>query len=96
MAATDSMTNLLKAHDAGFSAVKANKVLLELALLEEKQRPSTKYPDKIKKFKALTEAGLRFGENRPNLSSDDTTPYYFRDSFPELLTLMQQALDAAG
>lgn len=96
MAATDSMTNLLKAHKAGFSAVKANKLLLEIGLLEEKQRPSSKYPDKIKKFKALTDAGVRFGENRPNLSSDDTTPYYFRDSFAELLTLMQQALDSAS
>jgi len=92
MAATESMTNLLKAHDAGFSAVKANKVLLGLGLLEEKERPSSKYPDKIKKFKALTEAGLKYGENRPNLSSDDTTPYYFRDSFPELLSQLRSAL----
>lgn len=96
MAATDSMTNLLKAHDAGFSAVKANKLLLALGLLEEKERPSSKYPDKIKKFKALTEAGLKYGENRPNLSSDDTTPYYFRDTFPELLTQLQHAISNAG
>lgn len=90
------MTNLLKAHEAGFSAVKANKLLLGIGLLEEKERPSTKYPDKIKKFKALTEEGLKFGENRPNLNSEDTTPYYFRDGFKELLTLMQQALERAS
>ena len=90
MPATDSMTNLLKAHSAGLSAVKANKLLLALGLLEEKHRPSSKYPDKIKTYKALTAAGLKYGENRENLSSDETTPYYFRETFPELLTLLRE------
>ena len=48
---TDSMTNLLKQNKAEISAVKANKILVDLELLEEKERPSSKYPDKIKKFK---------------------------------------------
>ena len=94
MRETDSMTNLLKAHNAGLSAVKANKLLLGIGLLQEKQRPSSKYPDKIKTYKALTEAGLKYGENRENMSSEETTPYYYAETFPELLALLREQLDS--
>jgi hypothetical protein len=90
MARTDSMTNLLKSKDAGISTVKANKILLGIGILEEKERPSSKYPDKIKKYKVLTEKGLDFGENRENPSSPgQTTPYYFVDKFDDLLLLIK-------
>ena len=93
MAKTDSMTNLLKLKDAGISAVKANKILLGIGVLEEKERPSSKYPDKIKKYKVLTEKGLDFGENRENPSSPgQTTPYYFVDKFDDLLLLIKNEL----
>ena len=93
MAKTESMTNLLKSKDAGFSAVKANKILLELGVLAEKERPSSKYPDKIKKYKVLTEKGLEFGINRENPSSpEQTTPYYFVDKFDDLLILIEDKL----
>ena len=93
MARTDSMTNLLKSKDAGISAVKANKILLGIGVLEEKERPSSKYPDKIKKYKVLTEKGLDFGENRENPSSPgQTTPYYFVDKFDDLLLLIKNEL----
>lgn len=88
----DAITNLLKAHEAGVSAVKANKALLAMGILEQKERPSSKYPDKIKKYKALTEEGLKYGENRESMTSDETTPYYFKDSFPELLERLQAFL----
>ena len=88
----DAITNLLKAHEAGVSAVKANKALLAMGILEQKERPSSKYPDKIKKYKALTEEGLKYGENRESMTSDETTPYYFKDSFPELLERLQTFL----
>jgi hypothetical protein len=88
---TDSMTNLLKQHKAEISAVKANKILLSLELLEDKERPSSKYPDKIKKFKVLTEKGLSYGENKENQNNPgQTTPYYYVDKFDELLTLIQK------
>ncbi|MEJ2179398.1 MAG: hypothetical protein P8Y28_02940 [Gammaproteobacteria bacterium] len=84
------MTNLLKSKDAGISTVKANKILLGIGILEEKERPSSKYPDKIKKYKVLTEKGLDFGENRENPSSPgQTTPYYFVDKFDDLLLLIK-------
>ena len=87
---TDSMTNLLKQQEnIKLSAVKANKILVSLGLLEEKERPSSKYPDKIKKYKALTEKGLEFGINQENPSSPgQTTPYYYVDKFEQLLSLI--------
>ena len=93
MAKTDSMTNLLKSKDAGISAVKANKILLGIGILEEKERPSSKYPEKMKKYKVLTEKGLEFGINRENPSSpEQTTPYYLVDKFDELLLLLKKNL----
>ena len=86
---TDSMTNLLKQKNAKISTVKANKILLSIGLLEEKERPSSKYPDKIKKYKSLTEKGLLYGINKENPNSpEQTTPNYFDGKFDELLALI--------
>jgi hypothetical protein len=90
----DSITNLLKAHDVALSAVKANKILLELGILAEKERPSSKDPRKMKKFKALTEHGLKYGINRENISTpDQTSPYYYVETFGELLVLIKSKMD---
>ena len=97
MEKTDSITNLLKLHGADITAVKANRALVSRGLLVEKERPSSKYPGKIKKYKALTEQGLEYGVNVENPSSPgQTTPHYFIDSFEELLMLIwdQVALDS--
>lgn len=86
---TDSMTNLLKQKNAEISTVKANKILVGLELLEDKERPSSKYPDKMKKYKALTERGLNYGVNKENQNNpEQTTPYYYEDKFDELLSLI--------
>ena len=87
---TDSLTNLLKQQDKiKISAVAANKILVSIGILEEKERPSTKYAGKMKKYKALTESGLNYGINQQNPSSpEQTTPYYFADKFDELLDLI--------
>lgn len=93
MAQTDSMTNLLKKNNVDISAVKANKILLAIGILSEKERPSSKYPGKMKKYKVLTEDGLKFGINKENPSSpEQTTPYYFVDKFDELLLLIKKEL----
>lgn len=93
MKETDSLTNLLKSNNTGISAVKANKILLTIGVLEEKQRPSSKNPAQVKKFKALTEKGLQFGINKENMSNpEETSPYYFIVDFPELLKLIQNKL----
>ena len=87
---TDSMTNLLKQKNAAISVVKANKILVALELLEEKERPSSKYEGKIKKYKALTGNGLVYGINKDNISSPgQTTPHYYVDKFDELYLLIQ-------
>lgn len=93
MANTDSMTNLLKLHKAEISAVKANKSLVALGLLHEMERPSSKYAGKTKKFKALSDQGLRYGVNVENHNSPgQTTPHYFADTFAELLALIRREL----
>lgn len=90
MANTESMTALLKTHNLKISAVKANKILVALGLLLEKERPSSKYAGKMKKYKALSTDGLKFGLNKENHNSPgQTTPYYFVDTFPELLLLIE-------
>lgn len=87
---TDSMTHLLKQHNADISVVKANKILVALELLEEKERPSSKYEGKIKKYKALTGKGLMYGINKENPSSPgQSTPHYYVEKFNELFTLIQ-------
>jgi hypothetical protein len=87
---TDSMTNLLKQHNAEISVVKANKILVVLELLEEKERPSSKYEGKIKKYKALTSKGLAYGINKENPSSPgQTTPHYYVEKFDELFSLIK-------
>ena len=87
---TDSMTNLLKQNNSEISVVKANKVLVAIELLENKERPSSKYEGKIKKYKALTEKGLAYGINKENPSSPgQTTPHYYVEKFDELFSLIQ-------
>lgn len=87
---TDSMTNLLKQNSSEISVVKANKILVAIEILEEKERPSSKYEGKIKKYKALTSKGLDYGINKENHSSPgQTTPHYYVEKFDELYSLIQ-------
>lgn len=87
---TDSMTNLLKLKNSEISVIKANKILVALGLLEDKERPSSKYEGKMKKYKALTSRGLDFGINGENPSSPgQTTPHYYVETFDELYALIQ-------
>ena len=81
----DTLTRMLKQKGSKLSAVAANKKLLAAGVLEEKTRPSSTRPGVLKKFKSLTEQGLRFGENVPNERAEgQTSPHYFFDTFDEL------------
>ncbi len=83
---TESLTRLLKNHGSKLSAVAANKKLVAAGILEEKQRPSSTKPGVFKKYKALTEAGARYGENIANDRAEgQTAPYYFVEMFAELV-----------
>ena len=90
---TDSMTNLLKQNNAEISVVKTNKILVAIGILEDKERPSSKYEGKIKKYKALTEKGLDYGINKENHSSPgQTTPHYYVDKFDELFSIIKESI----
>lgn len=88
----ESLTKLLKEHEVSLSAVKANKLMLSIGLLEEATRESSTRPGVIKKYKVLSEKGLDFGVNEENPQSpDQTSPYYYKDSFVQLAKLLLDA-----
>ena len=79
-----SATELLKRFECGISAGKFNQMLLEHGYLEERERDSSK-GNGIKKFKALTKSGLKYGENLVSPHNQrEVQPYYYVDSFMEL------------
>jgi phage anti-repressor protein len=83
-AVTRSLTELLKEHGAGISAVKANTVLIALGILGEQTRPGSK--GVTHKFKVLTEAGQKYGKNLISPQNErETQPHYYAVTFPELL-----------
>ena len=61
-------------------------ILLAEGILEEKTRPSETEPGKLRTYKALTDAGLRYGINRVQQQVAETSPRYFEDSFEELVS----------
>lgn len=84
---TEPITNLLKRHNVELSAAKANRILLAKGILEEKTRPSETEPDKLRTYKALTDAGLHYGINKEQQLVNETTPRYFEDTFAELVSV---------
>ena len=82
-----SLTQLLKEHGVKMGAAKANTRLIELGLLEFKERPSSK--GGTKEFKSLTEAGRKYGDNAISpYNSKETQPLYYPSMFGELLGLL--------
>jgi len=91
----ESITKLLKEHNVPLSAVRANKLLLSLGYLVEAERPSSTRPGVVKKYKVLSEKGLDYGVNEENPQSpEQTSPYYYKDSFEELGKILLAARDA--
>lgn len=79
-----ALTTLLKENDCGVSAVKFNQKLIECGYVEERERPSSKGVG-TKKFKALTESGLKYGENAVSPHNQkEVQPLYYSDTFMEL------------
>lgn len=76
-----ALSSLLKENGCEFSAVKFNLLLVGQGYLEERERPSSK-GDKVKKFKALTDKGLQYGENAVNPHNQkEVQPLYYSDTF---------------
>lgn len=77
-----ALSTLLSENGCGISAVKFNLILIENGYLEEKERASSKG---TKKFKKLTENGLKYGENAVNPHNQkEVQPLYYEDTFMEL------------
>jgi len=86
---TASAPDLLKENGCGLSAVAFNKLMLANGLLEERERTASK--GRIKKFKALTEAGLKYGQNDASKHNPRAVhPHYFADTFMDLFHLITQ------
>lgn len=79
-----SLSALLEENHCGISAVKFNKLLMENGYLEDRERQSLK-GNGVKKFKALTDSGLKYGENAVSPHNQkEVQPLYYSDSFMEL------------
>lgn len=83
-----SATTLLKEKGCNISIYKFNELMVGKGYLEEKERKSTKG---VKKYKALTESGLRYGENAVSPHNQrETQPLYYEDTFVELVNLLEE------
>lgn len=86
-----SATELLKRFDLQINTINFNKLMVQSGYLEEKTRNSTKEKDKIKKYKALTEKGLKYGENAVSPHNQrEVQPLYYSDTFKELVELISE------
>ena len=85
---TKSISDLLKEFNVGISAVKANQMLLDAGILEEKYRPSKS--NGTKSFLSLTETGLKYGKNLISPANPrETHPHYYQDSFEDLVMVLE-------
>ena len=85
-----SLTALLKENQCGVSTVKFNALLVENGYLEERERQSSK-GNGTKKFKALTEKGLKYGENAVSPHNQkEVQPLYYSGTFMELFDIVKK------
>lgn len=85
---TKALTVLLKENNIGITAAKANTKLIELGILEIKERAGNN--GEIKEFKSLTDKGLKYGKNLINPKSPkETQPHYYQSTFKELIELLE-------
>ena len=86
-APTYSLTYLLKQFNVKFSAIAFNKKLIELKIIEEVERTSSK--GKIKKYKKIL--NLKYGKNLINPQNlKETQAHYYMEPFLELVNLVME------
>lgn len=84
-----SATDLLKRFDLGMSARNFNVLLRGQGYLEERTRKSSSSTTGTKKYNALTEKGLKYGENAVSPQCQrEVQPMYYADTFKELFNLV--------
>lgn len=90
---TRALTALLKEHGSPLSARAANLALADMGILGELERTGSK--GATKRFKSLTDAGLRYGRNETSPQNPrETQPLYYARTFPALLDLINDHLSA--
>ena len=88
---TKALGDLLKENSSALSARAANVFLLELGIIEELERRSKK--GGTKKFKSLTDLGLKFGKNETSKQNpNETQPRYYINRFNSLLDAINSYL----
>lgn len=86
-APTYSLTHLLKQFNVKFSAMAFNKKLIELKIIEEVKRQSSK--GQIKKYKKIID--LKYGKNLINPQNlKETQAHYYMEPFLELVNLVME------
>lgn len=81
-----SATELLRRAGSSLSAQAFNTKMKTKGLLTDLERQSRKG---VKKFKSLTKAGLKYGENQVNPSNPkETQPLYYVNQFADLLAML--------
>lgn len=82
-------TTLLEKFNVPMSVREFNKLMVEHGFLEERTRPSTNKSG-IKKYKSLTDKGLKYGKNERSTrgSAQETQPLYYEDTFMELINFL--------
>lgn len=87
-----SATELLKRFNLGIDTRAFNILLKENGFIEERTRRSSKDPNKQRKYKALTEKGVKYGENAISPQNQrEVQPLYYADSFIELFDLVTKS-----
>lgn len=82
-----SASELLKTFSVGISAIAFNKLLIAEGFLEERARPSRSRGEK--KYKALSEKGIAYGENMVSPQNDrEVQPMYYEHKFEELCKII--------
>lgn len=83
-----SATDLLEIKGVSISTVNFNKKLEEAGLIVKQWRSSTKNPSKKKHYWSIPEKYLNYGRNNRYKDNDkETQPYWYDDTFDEVLKL---------
>lgn len=82
---TASLSELLKQHGVGKSALAVNKLLASAGVIEQMSRPSSRGAES--KFWSITDRGQRWGKNVTSPSNPkETQPHWYIGRFASLMT----------
>jgi len=85
---TRAIGDLLRENGSTLSAQAANRILIQRGVLTELSRRAAR--GGVRRFKSLTDSGLRFGRNETSPQNPNQThPRYYVDKFPGLLEMLR-------